>query len=169
MKTLLTLFIFITLSNSSFAEIAKFEIINSTEEVSFEKMITTLYNQEIQKEDSLLRKKIIAALTSGYMNEDEFVFITDDNFGSVSEEDRYDEKVHIGEIVNTGSGKSGAAFYGADYIVPIQVSSPGSGLITTTELFIKVSAYQSYYDHSTGLNEDKTGVIFESLAVLKAL
>lgn len=160
------LILLLCLSTSLFAEMAKLEYVNSNEETTFEEMITKLYNQEIQKKDSALRKAILKKLANPYMSEDEYVFIVDGDFSNGG---AYSEKVHMGTIVNTGSGKSGAAFYGADYIVPIMVSSPGSGLITTTEGFIKVSAYHSFYDYDTGLDVERIGVVFEALATLQVL
>lgn len=164
MKKVLLVLLF-CLSSSLLAELAKVEVLDSYEEVSFEDMITELYNQEVVKEDSVLRKKILEHFTVDSFYDADFVFIVDGDFTLGG---AYSEKIHLGDIINTGSGRSGA-FYGFDYLVPIMVSSPGSGLMVSTPLFIQVTAYHSFFDYDTGKEVQRSGVIFESLATLNSL
>jgi hypothetical protein len=158
--------ILMSLSFGSYANIMEKVFVNSMEENTLKSVINTMYKEEISTKNSVIKGQVLGLLS--YAQEDEVVFITDDNF-DVSDDDFFDEKVYIEDPILVSSGKSGAAYHHASFIVPIVVASPGTGMFQKTVAYIQVDVETSFYDMETESDDLVETYTFTKLATLKDL
>lgn len=126
-------------------------------------IILKTIHEELKKEGSEFRKQMMDKLTN-----DPNVWVEDFCFDDCTS---YDDVV-VGssldenDLIYTGSGKGGFAWYGTDYIVPVRAFYPGSGLIEETLGFFKVSVSISLYDVETEQEEYEVTYDFTKFVVL---